>query len=228
MSDDTTHEEGELLQDTDQNEAAADAASDTDETEISDGEHEQESLDLDESKDSEKETPVSKSEETKLKQVKAWQKKIDDGKVTMNDMPADVAWLKDYLNPKHELDTDAVRRVLQEEKEADRFNDLHLQLQDSDLPSEKVSKLNEKFKAFRTKGLSKLDAIEAAMEIAGVDLSQQQVNIKRNKMKLPKLSRKADAQDYAKIYEELPFSEAQKLIPSEILDKMMRKTATTF
>lgn len=225
MSDDKEQEDAELLQPADPESADADA-NDTDDEENVGGEQEQEGLDLeDDSDESESKEAPSKAEEQKLKQIKAYQKKVDSGEITLQDLPDDQKWLSEYLKPKYELDKDAVKKVLQEEKEAERFDSLKSDLEKADLESDKVSTLNAKFKYYRSKGLSKLDALESAMEIAGVDLHEEELKVKKQKMKLPKPGTKGSAKNYRQLYNELPFSEAQKVIPAEELDKILTENA---
>ena len=224
MSDNETQDEGDLLLDTDEPDAATDAASDTSEAEeTSDSEQEQESLDLDDPV--EVKTP-KKGEEQKLKQIKTWQKKIDDGKVTVEDLPPNLEWMKEFISIKQETDVSAVRKVIEEERNEIKFRDIRDQLEDSGLSAEQTSTLNARYKSFRSKGLSKLDSIQAAMEIAQVDLKQDARTERRKKMKLPKRGGKSNSKDYAHMLETLPFSEAEKLIPAKVLDKMLRESVS--
>jgi|TARA_R100001530_G_scaffold10633_1_gene10455 hypothetical protein len=221
MSDDKEQEDGELLQATESPESADADANDSTEVEASETEQEQEGLDLED--ESPNETP-SKAEEQKLKQIKATQKKVDSGAITIDDLPADQKWKAEYLKPKYEVDKDAIKKVLQDEKEADRFKELHEGLEDADLSSDKVSLLNAKFKNFRSKGLSKLDALESAMEIAQVDLKGEAIAVKKHKMRVPKPGSKSSAKNYKQLYKDLPFSEAQKVIPAKELDKILAES----
>ena len=222
MSDDKEQEDDDLLKSTDIPESADADANDTEEVETTSGEQEQEALNLD---DNVKEKSPSKSEDQKLKQIKAWQSKIDSGKVSMEDLPENLGWMTGYLKPKFEVDEALLDKVISKKENERKFVSLKNDLENADLSSEMISTLNAKFKSFRDKGLSKLDALESAMEIAQVDLEQEKTKVKREKMKLPKPGAKTASQDYEKLYDTLEFREAQKVIPEQELDRIMRQRA---
>ncbi|MCK5020807.1 MAG: hypothetical protein KAS32_27545 [Candidatus Peribacteraceae bacterium] len=224
-SDNPEQEKGELLKDTTNPESAADAADDTQAPEKPEGEQKQEGLDLADpvKPDPEKETP-EKGVEQKLKTVETYQARIDNGEIKLSDIPADQSWVVKHLRTKPELDKEAVRDVLNEERDKVRFHDLKLDLEAADLSTEKITLINEKYKYFRTKQLSKIDALTAAMDIAQVDLQQEAIDVKRSKMTLPKPGGKSYGKNYEQIYADLPFAEAQKLIPAKELDKILRNS----
>lgn len=224
MSDKHEQEGGELLLDTDQPESAADGADDTDND---DGEQKQESLDLDDN-DKLSKNEVAKGEEQRQKKISTYQARIDRGELTLDQLPPNEKWLAEHLQPKKTdaiIDKEAVRSVLQEERAKQAFIDQKEALANADLPSDKIQKLNEKFKLFRAKGLSKLDALEAAKEIAQIDLEELKLAPKRNAMKLPKPGGKSVTKDYEQLYKELPFSEAAKVIPEDALNEILKRSA---
>lgn len=216
---DKQEQEGELI-DT-QPESAADGADDTQE-----GEQKQEDLDLG---DDESQNEIAKGEEQKQKKILAYQGKIDRGEITKDTLPKDEQWLAEHLTFKKvqevKIDKDALRQVIAEEKEEELFLSEKQALESADLSSDKIKKLNEKFKHFRNKGLSKLDALEAAKEIAQIDLEEAQVSRRRSAMKLPKPGGKSQTKDYEQIYKELPYSEAMKIIPADKLDEILKRSA---
>lgn len=218
---DKQEQEGELI-DT-QPESAADGADDTQE-----GEQTQEDLDLEDS--SESKSKVAKGEEQKQKKILAYQGKIDRGEITIESLPKDEQWLAEHLKARPEVkeagvDEDAIDRALTKREQEKQFLIRKERLESADLPSDKIKKLNEKYKLFREKGLSKLDALEAAEEIAQIDLEDQQVTRKRSAMKLPKPGGKSQTKDYEQLYKDLPYSEAMKVIPEDKLNEILKKSA---
>lgn len=227
MSDEIKQQEGDLLQGTSEADSIAEAAADTDETkEDPSGEQGLEGISLEDGETEEpKDDAPQKGEEQKLKQVKRWQDKIDRGEKSLEDLTKDTAWMKAYLKPKQETDKEAIRQVLKEEREEAQAESLKQQLEDAHLPSLKVALINQKYKFFRSKGLSKLDSIEAAKEIAQVDVQVERSEAKMRTMSIPKPSGKSTSQDYRQIYESVPFAQAQKMIPAKQLDEIMRSRA---
>lgn len=225
MSDRKTQDEGDLLQDTEQPDAATDAAIDTDgDQENPNGEQEQEGLDLEDDK-SDEEAPSSKGEEQKLKQIRSLQAKVDSGEYTQETLPENLGWAKEFLRFKTKIDENAIESILEKKEQAREFARQKELLTKADLSSDQIKKINEKFKHFRARGMSKLDALNEAQEFAGVDLEQIGLKQTKQTMAVPKPGAKATAKDFEKIFREQPFSVAKELIPPDELDRLLISSA---
>lgn len=222
MSDDMTHEDDDLDLDIDQNDADTDSANDTEEEEeSSEDEQEQDDLELEDSQDKIK---SSKAEENKRKQVEAWASKIESGKATMDDLPVNLKWLlpdlKDRLGQglEKQVDTpdvkEVVKQAIAEERANARFEAIQNELKQSDLTASQRDTLKTKYSALRERGLSKLDAVELAMEVAQIDLNELSLEGSRRAMRLPRpgTSKKALAGGNL---DDVPYSEVYKNIPEE-------------
>ena len=219
---DTTPADGEQLFDTGSDEVAEDATDsdgtkgDSEENADEKPEDEQDGLNL------EKDKPEPKDE--RVSQIKAAQKRIDDGKVTveqfLKEHPAQ-GWLKDYLKPKgQEPDHKAIAReiakeAIEEERLNAKFSNLKEALEEQGLPKEKKRLLEEKFQAYRKRGLSKLDALETAVEVANIDLSG--VSELKRRMKVPRPSARSGGEtdfdrDYAEVHKEVPEAKRQEYL----------------
>lgn len=214
MSDETKQDESELL--TLSPESAADGADDTD-----NGEQKQESINLE---DESSKNDVAKGEEQKLKQIKAYQSKLDSGELTLDSIPKDAQWVKAHLKAKSaEPDKAAIEKYLSDRESDIAFKAQKQLLEDANLPSDKIIKFNEKYTYYRSKGLSKLDALTEAKEFAQIDLDEERINVKRERMKLPKAGQKTTAKDYETLYKELPYAEAVKRIPEKELNEILKR-----
>jgi hypothetical protein len=189
---------GDELFDTADDSVTTPVVDDTKETHDVNSEGEQLQDDLDLEDNTEDKGNTSKAEEAKNKQLDAWSKKINSGKATLDDLPANLQWLKSDLKQmvtvKKEVETvnvkELVKREIQEAKDAARF-DAYKEELDSALDSEQKAKLTQAFKKLRAKGLSKLDSIEMSMEIAGVDLEKMGLDAKRSRMRIPTPGRRS-------------------------------------
>ena len=203
-------EDGEQLFDT-ENEEVEEAAIDSDVTgDAANAEEEQEqALNLDE------EQKVSSEADGRAAQVNAWQKKIDNGEVTIEDLPPAQRWMKEHLKPKgEEVDHKAIARELakeaiREERELAKFENLKEDVLEADVPRDKKRLLEDKFKLFRGKGLSKLESLELAIEAVDVDLSGNQ-SLRRS-MRLPKPGVNKQSNDSF----DRPYSEVHKSVPEK-------------
>jgi len=187
MDEQSTHGEDDLGldSDTDTDDVADTAASDTDEQETdSEDEQEQDTLEL---KDVE-ETPKDKGKAEAARQAEAWAKKIKSGDKTLDDLPANLQWLKADVEAKlgkKELGlSELVQREIATQRETDRFENLKDDLEDYGLTKQQKSDLQEKFKNFRGKGLTKLDALETAMETLSINPSEKALEARRQAMRL--------------------------------------------
>ena len=188
MSEDKTHGDGEQLFDTKPDDAATDAANDTEGTEEStDGEQEQDTLDLDDK------STASKAEEAKQNQINAWQRKLDEGKATNTDLPDNLSWLASHLTePKAKEsapDIDAiVERKIAEKADLQKFMEMKAGLSELNLTNAQKKELESEFKDLRSSGLKQTKALEKAMRLAGVDPSGQKMQQLKEKMSMPKES----------------------------------------
>ena len=172
--------EDELEIATKEDEVADTKATDTEdqETESTD-EQEQDTLDL---KDAPEEK--GKAEIAKEELVNSWTKKVKGEAKTLDDIPEDQAWLKPLveakLGKKAEVDNDAIDKRLDERENARRFDSLKDELKSVGITKDQKSTLEGKYKSLRGKGLSKLDSLEMAMEIAGVSPDEMALDAKRH------------------------------------------------
>ncbi|MBP7118463.1 hypothetical protein KBA63_00085 [Candidatus Woesebacteria bacterium] len=155
-----SHDGGELF-DTPENEELADTASTNDDELF-------ESSEVEESKEK------SVSEDVKRKSVEAFQKKIDAGEITIDDLPPAQKWMKAELRPKNEVDLEkladeAIERKLNERAENDLFEQRRSQLRDLELSAKKRAAITDEYNDFRSLGLSKAKALEKAMKTVGVE-----------------------------------------------------------
>ena len=198
MDDRVTHEDSDQLFDTVQTDGDTTPATDTEgDKETPETEQEQDSLDL----NTEDKVETSKAEEKKQKQLEAWKKKIEGGNATLDDLPANLGWLKSdlekVLEVKKEVEKADIKSLLREElkaeKEAVRFADLQEDL-DSNLSADQKHQVSSAYKRLMSKGLSKLDSLEMAMEITGIDLDKMGLDARRSRMKIPSPGRKGKAE----------------------------------
>jgi len=173
--------EDELNLATEEDEVADTEATDTDEQETdSEDEQGQDTLEL----DSEVETPKNqkgKAELAKEKLVNDWTKKIKGESKTLDDIPKDQSWLRPLIEAKlgKETEGDIIDRKLDERENTRRFDSLKGELNSMRLTREQKSTLEGKYKTLKAKGLSKLDSLEMAMEIAGVNPTEMALDAKR-------------------------------------------------
>lgn len=221
MSDDTT-QDAELLLDSDNPDAGTEPANDTElDLESVDGEQEQQGLDLEE-------TPQPKGEDQKLKQIKAWQKKIDNG-ASIEDLPSNLGWLKEYLRAPVDEETvkksarQVAEEVIKSEREEADFQRQYQELKDANLGKELNGQIIQRYKSLRNKGLSKVDAIALTKEVLKIDLNNEALKEKRKKMAIPKPGAKPESQDWQKVFDSMDYEEARKHIPEEEMTKILSK-----
>lgn len=217
MDEQTTHSEDELNLATSGDEVADTEQSDTDNSD----EQEQDTLNLEDSEVTPKQQEKGKAETAREKLVSDWVKNVKAEKKTLNDIPKDQAWLRPLveakLDVKAESSIDAVRQVLAEEREEEKFNSHKAELEEMSLDKDKKAALEGKFKAYRLKGLSKLDALETAMEVLGIDPREAQLDAKRHAMRLrtPGNYRKANDSDPSSLHEQAGYGEVAKTLSPE-------------
>lgn len=244
MFDNTAHGDDDLFDDTDSDDTAAanatDTETDTDKKSSDEPAADEQKQDLnledkdDESKSQEKEKS-SNGKEARRKQIEAWTAKIKSGKYTLDDLPTNLAWMRSDLektigSAKHEVpkvpsDADIkaiVTEELSKQSFEKQFKDLVKVLNGLSLEKAKKELLESKFKSLRSRGLSRLDALETAMEIAGVDLEQETSEDLRQRMKLPMPGKKITSSQEIDI-DSMDYSEAVKKIPAEKRIEHLRK-----
>lgn len=164
----------------------------------------------------------SKAEAVAERQAEAYVKKIKSGEITIDQLPANLKWLKPRVEAK--LGTKAevtppdfeevAKKVIKEERETARYNDLISDLNDS-LSRDKKVLLKERRDHFVSKGLSKLDALETAMEALNIDPAQDRMDARRQAARLRTPGNYRAAQkDFSpeSIHDEQGFGEAVKKI----------------
>lgn len=164
MSEDITQELGELAA-TENSEASSETASTTPQGEES-------TLDL--------ESDKTTAAEQKEKQLAAFQKKLDNGDMTLDQIPANLKWVRTEIEKRQaklqkeeakaqELDVDAIVERKLAEKQADKdFKTLKSDLESRELTSEEREALTAEYKDLRKEGLGKLKALEKAKKLAGI------------------------------------------------------------
>lgn len=224
MDDRTTQAEGELFDTTTTDDTTS--ANDTDETESElEGEQELDVLDLPKDK-----VKTSVTEANKLKQLDSWATKINSGEKSLEDLPANLGWMKKDLEKlidvKKEVAEvsvkDMVRQEIQSEKQAAKFEIIKEDL-NAILSADKKALVSESYKKYLSKGLTPLDAIEAAMEVNQIDLDKMGTEARHSRMKIPSPGRKGKPS-----IEEMgdkPWSEIVDTIPRTQRLEYLRKLA---
>jgi hypothetical protein len=102
---------------------------------------------------------------------------------SLDDIPKDQAWLKTLVEAKLGVeklsDDERLDRKLDERENAKKFESLKHELNSMDITAEQRSTLEGKYKSLRAKGLSKMDSIELAMEVAGVSPDESALDARR-------------------------------------------------
>lgn len=215
---DVAHGEGEQIFDT-QADEGTETTNDTEETgghsEVNSdaknsGSEQSDALNLNEQKDS---TDGNGVNEHQAKQVAAWQGKIDRGEATLEDLPPAQKWMEGKLKPKQpevdpkELARQAALEVMKEQQEKSSFESLKSQVRSLSLTKSQAQNVEDSFASLTKKGLSRLDALETAIQIAGVDLTG--VEEMRRKMRKPVPGGSSDASSVL----DRPYSEVHKSVP---------------
>lgn len=232
MSDDG-HDGAEPLLDTPEPESTDDSTVDTDdgkETVVAEQEK-KEGLELEVPEKKPEDKAPTKAEAKKQNQIDAWQKKLDDGTHTVDDLPKNMSWLEEHLTvaeeaaaPSKDSVKDVAREVLQEERAEMRFRELKTELVNADLEPEVIVKINKRYASLIEKGLSPLDAIEAATEMAGVDFEQEAIDTKRDSMAMPRLGKLKRTKEGAVDYDNTPYSEIVEKVPEAERQKALRES----
>jgi hypothetical protein len=140
-----------------------------------DGEH-------NDTKDDKKQTPPESketAEQVKEKQKTAWLNNIKSGKKTLEDMPANLDWLKKEILPElgeakkpvnvSEDDiTLKVRMELVKERELEEKRQIVRYMEEGNLTDEQMDDVREEYADLRSDGISEVKALKRALRYAGV------------------------------------------------------------
>jgi len=215
MDEQNTHVEDELDLATVDDDAADTTASDTNEQNTdSKAEQKQDTLDLEESKQ-------GKAEIARDAQAEGWAKKIASGEKSLDDMPANLKWLKPFVEAKLGVNAPDMEKMINDkfsEKESEsRFKSLKDDLESIGLSSQEVKALKQKFVTFRSKGLSKVDSLELAKEALNINPQEKALEARRQAMRLrtPGFYAKAVETSPDKVHEEAGYAEVAKSLSPE-------------
>jgi hypothetical protein len=180
MTDEIMTVEGEdilnLTEETEQQQAVVDSEEEGVESDIADLSFLEESDNADSITNDSKEDA---REKTLQGQIKAAQKKIDEGKASFEDFPS---YIKEKLDGESKpvkdskktekvkaLDEEAiVKRAMQRIKEEQTFESLRSQVQSLELDSEKASLLKAEFTGLKKEGVANTKALETAIRLVGL------------------------------------------------------------
>jgi len=213
-----THVESEQLFDTQDNEVATGNDDDTNEDkQTSDSEQHQNDTELN------LDSVEDKAKENRINQINAWQNKIDSGKVTIDDIPANLNWIKKELKTTDEsVDQKAMLKqvaleAIEEEKEKIKFSEIKNALNDTALTEAQRETIQKEFSTLTKKGLSKFEALKYATKFAGVKFDGNE-EMRRN-MSIPMPSTKIDGNtDIGSI----PFGEVTKKLSEEKINEHLK------
>lgn len=151
--------------------------------------------------DTDEESDEPKKEDAKEvedKQTEAWLRNIRSGKKTIEDMPENLGWLRkkveSKLNPDKGNSEDLeskIRSTMQAERDAEDFNLLVDDLEDTKVDSEKLEELKEVYEDLLANGVPKLKALIYARKATGLKDSATIIHERRRKgMLLPPMGSK--------------------------------------
>lgn len=125
------------------------------------------------------EAKANKAEVERQKQIATWQARIDSGEYTIDELPSNLSWIKKHLKG----DTaQEVKRILQEEKEREEYQNTLSMVKETNLTSEQKRQLQEDFSEFLEDGMSKIKALKAAIKANNISFDTE---TKRAAMRLP-------------------------------------------
>lgn len=191
MSDDTQGDSELFPEDTETSDNTAGGEStSTEQTSDSTTEEIEEGLDLKEDQPN-----LSKGEQERQKQIDVWAARVASGEVTIDELPANLKWLKPRVleklgTPNNLSLREQIKRELAEEKDAQKFASLRDNLSTLRLSATQKKELESEFKEFKKLGLSPAKALEKAAKVTGVDLYPETSSENlRSAMRLPPLGR---------------------------------------
>lgn len=191
MSDDS-QVDGELFntdtEDTD-NTAGGESNSNEQDTD-STAEEIEEELDL----NKEEKPALSKGEQERQKQLEVWTSRIKNGERTIDELPANLKWMKPLLQERFKTVKEPsleelVEKKLAEREDAQKFALLRENINSQRLTATQKKELEAEFKEFVRLGLPKSKALEKAARVVNVDLTQEVDETLRKAMQLPPLGR---------------------------------------
>lgn len=121
------------------------------------------------------------AEEQRNKQIEVWTERVANGEVDINDLPANLKWIKKSIEKNLELISkapevaDLVKQEVARQKDEDKFKSLKKSLNGLTLTKDQKAQLQEEFKDLAP-ALGNAKALEKAMKLVGVqeeDYSKQ-------------------------------------------------------
>lgn len=186
MSDDTSQLKVDLFEGNQTIDPSADAGTTVSKDALADGKTIQ-------PEPSKEEKPVDKAALQRQKQIDHWVDEITSGRKSLDDLPADKAWLKpginqglQVLNKEPDIDKIVEQKLAQKEAQ-NEFKGLQRLIQSMSLSKDKREILNEEYNENLSLGLADNIALKKAMKAAGIssDREDQERSILRQRMALP-------------------------------------------
>lgn len=139
----------------------------------------------------------NKAELERQRAIRSTKRKIEDGLMTLDDIKH--PWLRKAIledsKPKADISSE-IQKAIRAEKENERYESARARLNELGLTKERREKVSELNRLYLGKGLSKADALETALGLAGVKLEEPD----RYAARLPKPShRKVASEDGMKV-----------------------------
>jgi len=150
----------------------------------------------------------SKKDDAKEAQKASWLDKIEKGKVTLDDMPENLGWLKDDIKkeldakkekkvekPKEDVDS-AVNKALDARDAKKNFESLIQALKETEISESKDAQLKEEYEEYlegieKPSNLQKYKALKFACKVVGLkDVSALASERRRKGMQLPPMGGK--------------------------------------
>jgi hypothetical protein len=182
MSDDNKQNESEL-----QFEDTSESDSSTDEQSTTQGSEETHD-------DLELEDKANIAEANRNKQIDVWFNRVSSGEITIEQIPANLGWVKKAVENKLGIDTSSVsteeivKQVLEKERAEEDFKNLFTQLKSQNINSSQQDLVKSKYNALLANGMTnKALALETAIAASGIELKTPK-DIRRENMALPKAS----------------------------------------
>jgi len=177
MSSDVKHSDDELNLDTSDTEGSDVSTDAVDDTASQDGDEQTTDLDLTEDPE---ETKEERREREKANMVASYASKILLGGLKIEDIPKDSTWLipeiEAYIkNVKSKEEGKTQEQSQEEVRETVLFELKVKEIKEAELTSEENKAISERFKYYRSKGFSKLDALHEALDFNRVELRKKTI-----------------------------------------------------
>lgn len=157
-------------------------------------EKESETIELEGEQKQDSDVP-SNQEAMKAKQINSWTKKVLAGEANLESLPENQRWLRPEIEARLErLSQSApvierlVEKKLVEKEESNKFTHLQAQLNAIDLNKNQQDAIRAEYNELVAAGLPKSKALDKAIKLAGVDLSQDPDDLFRTATRMPKAS----------------------------------------